>query len=613
MTNRDVDRLAEAYGILATYVSEQGELREVSRATRRRLLEAMGVDDSGTDPPPAITQPVTDPGRCYVPPFLRRGRAWGVTCQLYGLRSSRNWGIGDFEDLARLAEIVAARGGDFLGVNPLHALFPTQPERCSPYSPSSRRFLNVLYIAPDMEPEFAHVPASFRENCRALRRSRLVRYTDVARLKLSVLETMHRAFRASGDPARHAAFQAFRTENGEALERHATFEALAEHVARRRGRPIPWQDWPAQWRRPDSADVRAFAATYDERLEFFAWLQWLAHIQLRRARLRAEKAGMRIGLYLDLAVGVAPDGAMAWLDPDLMVRGVHIGAPPDAFNSGGQDWGLVPQHPWVLAQRDFAPFRDDLAACMRHAGAIRIDHAMAVDRLFWVPVGVGAADGGYVRYPFSAMLAAIAEESRLHRSLVIGEALGTVPEGFRSRLADAEIQAYRVLLFEQRRDGGFRRPRAWPRRALACVSTHDLPTLRGWWRERDIDWRRKAGMISGEEAAAQRRRRATERQQLWQALIHEKLVTTALPADDLPAHGLVAAHLYLSRSPARLVTVQMEDALGEIEQANLPGASDPHPNWRRKLSTRIEELQDHPTFDAVMRAMMRHRPRPVPP
>jgi 4-alpha-glucanotransferase len=605
MTDK-LDALAEAFGIASTYVAADGSKAHVPDATKRRFLELLGAGPDGKARiakrfQQALYASPDDVKTCFVPGFLRRARVWGLTCQLYGLRSARNWGIGDFEDLARLAEIVGARGGDFLGVNPLHALYPADAERCSPYSPSSRRFLNVLYIAPDIEPEFARINPPRLD---ALRQSTLVDYAEVARTKFAALEAMFQVFdKAPQD--RRGAFEAFRTQFGEALERHCLFEALHAHHA-----GAPWWDWPEALHRGDSDAVRRFRADHAERIEFFAWLQWLADNQVRAAQARAHAAGMRIGLYLDMAVGVAPDGAMAWADPDLMVRGAHIGAPPDQFNMQGQDWGLIPQRPTSLIERDLKPFRDDLRASMHLAGAVRIDHAMALQRLYWIPAEAAAIEGTYVRYPLAGMLAAVAEESRAHRCVVVGEALGTVPQGFWPLLADKKLQSYRVLFFERRRDGGFRRPRSWPSHALGCVSTHDLPTLCGWWAGRDIEWRHEVGFMTAEDAQAERHDRADQRALLWEALASQDLAPAEAPPRRLDDASVVAVHRYVAMSPVRLMGVQLEDSIGEVEQPNLPGPSEPHPNWRRKLPVALEDLADHPLFHAVCITMAELRPRP---
>jgi 4-alpha-glucanotransferase len=601
-----LDTIAEACGVSPTYVAANGRHTQVPESTLHQFLDLLGADLDGKATIPQRTERALFASpeaveSCFVPPFLRRDRVWGLTCQLYGLRSARNWGIGDFEDLARLAEIVGAAGGDFLGVNPLHALYPADPQRCSPYSPSSRRFLNILYIAPDIEPEFARIAPP---PCDALRRIDLVDYADVARKKFAALEAMFEVFQTDSTQDRRSAFETFRSQGGEALERHCLFETLHAHHD-----GTQWWEWPKALHRADSPEVGRFCAEHAQRIEFFAWLQWLADGQVKAAQSRARTAGMRIGLYLDMAVGVAPDGAMAWADPELMVRGVHIGAPPDPFNWQGQDWGLIPQRPTSLIERDFEPLREDLRASMHHAGAVRIDHAMALQRLFWVPAGASATEGTYVRYPLAGMLATVAEESRAQRCVVVGEALGTVPEGFWQLLADKELQSYRVLFFERLQDGGFRQPSDWPSQALGCVSTHDLPTLCGWWAGRDIEWREEIGFIVPDDAEAERLDRAQQRDLLWEALALQNLVSARPAPSELDADAIIAVHSFVAMSPVRLIGVQLEDALGEIEQPNLPGNSEPHPNWRRKLSVSLEDLAEHPLFRALCTAMAAQRPR----
>lgn len=601
-----LDTIAQACGISPTYVAADGRQTQVPESTLRQFLELLDADPDGKSTiakrfEEALYASPDDVKTCFVPAFLRRDRVWGLTCQLYGLRSERNWGIGDFEDLARLAEIVGAAGGDFLGVNPLHALYPADPERCSPYSPSSRRFLNVLYIAPDVEPEFARIAPPPLD---ALRHSDLVEYSDVARTKFGALEAMFEVFETEAPQDRRSAFEAFRSRGGEALTRHCLFEALHAHHD-----GAPWWDWPKAFHRADSGEVSRFTAEHARRIAFFTWLQWLADCQVKAAQTRARAAGMRIGLYLDMAVGVAPDGAMAWADPELMVRGVHVGAPPDLFNTQGQDWGLIPQRPTSLIECKFEPFREDLRASMHHAGAVRIDHAMALQRLFWVPAGAPATEGTYVRYPLAGMLATVAAESRVHRCVVVGEALGTVPEGFWPLLADKELQSYRVLFFERLQDGGFRQPGEWPSQAFGCVSTHDLPTLCGWWAGRDIKWRQDVGFLAPGDAEAERNDRVQQRDLLWEALASQDLVSAKTAPPRLDADAIVAVHSFVAMSPVRLLGVQLEDSIGEVEQPNLPGASDPHPNWRRKLSVPLEKLAEHSLFRALCTAMAARRPR----
>lgn len=611
MTNGALDQLAQAYGIAPSFVSETGELRVVSDDTKRALLAAMGVaaaseqaiQEALSAAPAAGLEPQRAPP-CFLPDWLREGRCWGISCQLYGLASRRNQGIGDFEDLARLCEIGAAAGADFVGVNPLHALFWSQPDRASPYSPSTRQFLNPLYIALDRVPG---VDSGSLARRAASIDGRRVDYAAVARMKQSVLEE---AFaRTAADPA----FARFQAEGGDALHSFATFEALSEAMCAR-GAGAGWHGWPEDYRNCHAPAVADFARQNRQRVEFFAWLQWLAISQLREAEARARAAGMRIGLYLDLAVGVAPDGMATWADPDLVIAGARIGAPPDAFNAQGQDWGLAPLSPAGLVQRDLAPFARDLRATMQCAGAVRIDHAMALQRLFWIPGEAGAAGGSYVRYPFESMLQTLSSLSHEWRTLVIGEDLGTVPEGFRERMREAEIQSYRVMQFERDWQGAFLAPAAYPREAVACLSTHDLPTQHGWWAAGDVELRERLGLLRPDEAVAAHSERMRSRQLLLEALISAGLLDRAageqaLSAGELPRAVAVAAHAYVARTPSRLMVAQLEDLVGEREPVNLPGTFLEYPNWQKTMSVALEDIAAHELFAGVTKAISAERPR----
>ncbi len=623
-----LDRLAEAYGIEPAYISEKGEHCVTSEEAKRSLLAALGIDATTKESvdvalkaaPQVAPDEITDTSGypCFMPEWLANNRTWGITCQLYGLRSERNCGIGDFEDLARLAELAAQTGADFVGVNPLHALFFADARRYSPYAPSSRLFLNPYYIAVD------HLTASPRKaevaQAKTARAAELVDYEQVARLKRNALERCYLEFRTSGRQAGAQgirAFQAFRKERGAALSRFALYEALSESLCTR-GYHSGWHSWPVRYQSHDTHAVRRFERENEERITFHAWLQWVAACQLRDAQERAKAAGMRIGLYLDLAVGVAPDGADTWSQPGAVVRGARIGAPPDPFNEKGQDWGLAPFSPAGLTQRHFAPFRMMLKELMRSAGAARIDHAMGLVRLFWITNNAGAKASAYVRYPAAGMFAHLADVSQDCSTVVIGEDLGTVPPGFRDAMSAAEIQGYRVIYFEREQDGVFRRPEAYARKTLACLSTHDLPTLKGWWRGTDIDWRERIGAQSAENAEEMRKDRVNDRALLLVALRGVGLLpasmesalngTSSIP-QELPDEISVAVHTFLSRSASRLVAVQLEDLTGVEEQANLPGTIDEHPNWRRKLPIDLEEIHRSPLFREIADAVSRERPR----
>jgi 4-alpha-glucanotransferase len=560
-------------------------------------------------------QLILTPERCYGPG--RNARLWGLTAQLYGVRSRRNWGMGDFTDLAELAEEAAALGASAIGVNPLHALFPADASHISPYSPSSRLFLNVSYLDPEAVPDLAESSEArsllddvgFRAELNRMRAAELVDYPAAWRLKLRVLELLFQSFRErhlAGASARADAFRTFRTQMGEALERHARFDALHEHALRTTG-TWSWQQWPEPLRHPDSAEVAAFARENRERVDFFAYLQWQADQQLGRAQARARAAGMQLGLYNDIAVGVSPAGATAWANPGVSLSGVSAGAPPDLFNLHGQNWGLAPLSPAGLRERAYALFAATLRHNMRHAGAVRIDHVMGLQRLFWIPDGAAPADGAYVRYPFADLARIIALESERHRCLVIGEDLGTVPRGFRPAMQRAGLLSCRVLYFEREQGGAFLPPERYPRQALVSVSTHDLPTLRGFWTGRDLKWRDLLARFP-DAAASKNANAARERDRvlLLQALRRAGLLPAGIdpecPPDEPSDELVLAVHRYLSKTPGHLLMVQIEDALGEEEQPNLPGAMD-HPNWRRKLGRDLERFADAPTVGQIAEAM----------
>ncbi len=623
-----LDRLAAAYGVEPSYISERGETCVASDATKREILRAMGV---AVDSDAELAQSLAiapGPDRndggvpsdtpCFMPDWLAGGRIWGVTCQLYGVRSSRNAGIGDFEDLAQLAELAAKAGADFIGVNPLHALFFAEAERYSPYAPSSRLFLNPFYIAVDRLPG----AQAGRETpgARSARASALVDYPQVAHLKRRAFEHAYDAFcdsRARAGKGDMRDFNGFCAERGSTLHRFALYEALSEALVAR-GHYSGWHTWPASYRKHDSHAVRRFERENEERITFHKWLQWVAETQLRQAQERAIAAGMRIGLYLDLAVGVAPDGADTWAQPGIVVDGARVGCPPDMFNDNGQDWGLAPLSPAALKGRDFAPFVAMLRALMRNAGAVRIDHAMGLTRLYWIPGNVRATEGAYVRFPMRDMLRRLALVSQELRTVVIGEDLGTVPPGFREAMSEMEIQGYRVLYFEREGDGSFRTPHAYTHRALACLSTHDLPTLKGWWRGSDIDHREESDLVSPEHAANMRAGRAHDRTLLLVALNSagllprefEPVLSGALPMPiDLPLDLCTAMHALLARTASRLVAVQLEDLVGMQEQANVPGTVIEHPNWQRKLPMNLDEISGTALFRDIASVVSRERAR----
>jgi 4-alpha-glucanotransferase len=575
---------------------------------RRLLLESdlpWGYHSLAIEPGETSMTLVITPGQCWLPPALAEGRRlWGIAAQLYLLRSATDWGIGDFHDLRRLVELAADRGADVIGLNPLHVMFPDDPEHASPYSPASRLLLNILNIDVTAVPELLHCPRmrdliaseTFGRGVQTSRAKHLVDYAEVNAIKLSVLEKLFDLCRDSADPARWRAFERFRREQGEMLERNCLFLALREHFANQGASRADWHGWPEEYRRPASPAVARFAEENRHRLDFFAWLQWVADEQLGVAAAAAKERGMAVGLYRDLAVGADRAGAETWSDPAAVVSGAAVGAPPDIYNPAGQNWGLPPFHPRALREEGYRSFIQLVRANMRHAGGLRIDHAMGLQHLYWVPQGQKPSAGAYVRYPIEDLIGILALESQRHNCLVVGEDLGTVPEGFRDRMADANILSYRVLYFEQEPEtGAFLPPRAYPALALAVVGSHDLPTLRGWWEERDLDLKEQLGLFPEPgEAAYQRQVRERDRMQLLEALRRERLLPP-YGEPDMPTLSR-AAHAFLARTPSALAMAQIDDLTDEADPVNVPATSDEHPNWRRRLSMTLEELAARPRF-----------------
>lgn len=620
---KPLDALAERYGIQLRYVSETGEQRAPSDVAKRAVLEVMGVEagdearieEALAAAPAAQEDQVKAPPagvQCFVPDWLRDGRAWGITCQLYGLRSSRNHGIGDFEDLARLAEAVAGDGADFVGVNPVHALFTAAPERCSPFSPSSRQFLNPLYIALDRLPGIDGAPVVDEAERTRLNAAHHVDYIGAAALKMGALRGVWSRIAGQPgfwNPAARQRFESFVAEGGESLRRHALFEALS-HAMIAAGNNPGWLDWPEELRDPAGEAVRRFAADNAGEVRFHLWLQWLADEQLDDAKERARGAGMRIGLYLDFAVGAALDGSATWSDPKLVVAGARVGAPPDAFYASGQDWGLAPLSPTVLKQRCFEPLLTLIESAARHAGALRIDHAMNIYRLYWIPQELSPADGCYVLYPLKDMLRVLSKVSKTRRTILIGEDLGTVPEGFSETIQAAEIMSCVVLYFEQGKDG-FAAAEDYPLRAFVSVSTHDLPPLAAWWSGDDVALLAEIGQIDGGEADRRLKSRRKDRAALLARLRDPASPsgTAAEPARMTPSLA-AEIHGFLARTPSRLLGIQMEELWGLSEPVNLPGTVDEYPNWRQRLPGTIEELRRGDFYGVIVAAVAAERPRP---
>jgi 4-alpha-glucanotransferase len=557
------------------------------------------------------------PPRCFEPDALVAGeRLWGVAVQLYTLRSRDNWGIGDFADLEHVVRSCALHGASFVGLNPLHALFPSNPGHFSPYSPSSRHFLNVLYISVPRVPGYDGCPAvrsrvqqpSFAAEIERLRSTERVDYAGVTALKLPLLRQLYEHFVQTHLAHRTPPAEAFRKyldERGNALRLHALHDAIAEELrAQDAERYWGWHVWPESLRDPSQPGVAEFARTHVSAVQFHAWLQWVADEQLQAVQRLAAELGMPIGLYGDYAVGVNPAGSETWSDQRVYRLAAGVGAPPDPLALKGQDWGIPPQDPQALLEARYEPFRTLIAANMRHFGALRLDHVMALFRQWWVPAGLGSTDGGYVHYPLDDLMGVLTLESVRSRCLVVGEDLGTVPDEMRRAMPQYGIYHYKVLLFEKGEGGHFRRPEHYERRAIATVTTHDLPTLRGYWEGRDLLLRDRLDLFPGDDI----RRHVYDERSRDRAMLLDALETTGLrprvaqhgpdaPFDDELARAI---QLYLARSASALVVLQIEDLIGMTDPVNVPGTSDEHANWQRKITATIEDVfEDEATAELL--------------
>ncbi len=554
-------------------------------------------------------------------------RAWGLCAQVYSLRrdaahGALGGGFGDFAAVRELAAAAAAEGADALAISPVHAMFAALPQRCSPYAPSSRLFLNTLYADPAAVlggDAVAHAPA---ELAAATRPTSLIDWSAEGARRQRLLRALHQRFRQAGSADCRQRYAAFCARRGKALRDHAVFEALhAAHVARD-AISASWPQWEPGLRDPDTPDVERFAQEHAEDVEFHCFAQWLAAESLAGVQNGARAAGMRVGLIADLAVGDSPDGSHAWSRQADLMPGLSIGAPPDIHNPLGQNWNLTAFSPRAMHAHGYSAFIDLLRAALSHAGGLRIDHILGMARLWLVPEGLAAGAGAYLRYPLQELLALTALEAWRHRALVIGENLGTVPEGFNRELGDRGILGMNVLWF-MRREGEpahesptptasgspateaiqpFLPAASWPVEAVAMTTTHDLPTLRGWWAERDIDLRAKLNLLgTDDDLASLRRGRGMDRALLAQALGY------SAPPSQPPLADILR---FVSSSPCPLLLVPMEDLAGELEQPNLPGTVDEHPNWRRRLPVSSRDCFADPEVQTRLQAMRGERGRP---
>lgn len=543
------------------------------------------------------------PERCYEPqPLQEAKKLWGACVQLYTLRSEKNWGIGDFGDLKAMLPEVAKRGGAFIGLNPIHALYPANPESASPYSPSSRRWMNVIYIDVNAVEDFRlseeaqawwKLPAT-QQKLKAARDVEQVDYTAVTELKMTALRMAWKRFAKRHDEPM-AAFRYFVDKEGESLYWQAAFDALHAHQVKEDKLRWGWPAWPKAYQNIDSQEVHAFCQKHADEVDFYLWLQWLAYTQFAECWETSQRDAMPIGLYRDLAVGVAEGGSETWCDRELYCLKASVGAPPDILGPLGQNWGLPPMDPHIIAARAYEPFIELLRANMKNCGALRIDHVMSVLRLWWIPYGETADHGAYVQYPVDALLSILALESKRHRCMVIGEDLGTVPVEIVGKLRKSGVYSYKVLYFENDSEKTFRAPKAYPEQSMAVATTHDLPTLRGYWESGDLTLGNALGLYPDADVL---RGLYQDRELAKQGLLDALHKYGALPKRAGHKASLMSMTSTLSRGMQRyiadsnsaLLGLQPEDWLQMSAPVNIPGTSSEYPNWRRKLSTSLEAM-----------------------
>ncbi|WP_424410252.1 4-alpha-glucanotransferase [Pasteurella sp. PK-2025] len=549
---------------------------------------------------------LVSPKNAYQPPILAQEKTWGLNIQLYSLRSKQNWGIGDFADLRYLIEHASQYGVNFIGINPLHLMYSATPEWASPYSSSSRRWLNPIYLDIVSLPEFKlskktqtwFASESIQQQLASLREAELVDYTAVTQLKQTALFQLFDFSKQSQSAQikqRREAFKQFMQEQGDALLLQGLFEVL-DHQAKRdemSSDNIGWLGWRAEWQHLQADEKAKLLRKHQKHIECYAWQQWLMSEQLAEMQACCQKHGMALGIYGDLAVSSSCGSVDVWSDPDLYFMEASVGAPPDPLGPFGQNWHLPPYNPAVLKARGFQPFIDMLRANMQHFGILRIDHVMGLFRLWLIPKGKTAADGVYVHYPFAELMAILAIESQRNRCLVIGEDLGTVPNEVRSKLNEFQIFSYFVLYFAQTAHQ-YPAGESFPLKAFATIGTHDVPSLQSFWHCVDLSLFKQLGVLSDEVLKQKYDQRVIDKQALLNTLHRDHYLPDDYGGDALSmamhAHLNYVIHQYLAQSRTQLIGVQLENLLSQEVSFNLPGTDREYPNWRKKLACELETM-----------------------
>ena len=552
------------------------------------------------------------PDKCYMPDFITpENRPWGFPAQLYALSSENSWGIGDFSSLKALMRSSGVLGASFVGINPVSTLFHVSPVFTSPYYAISRLFLNALYISvvdvpefrDDKELQFRLMTPAFKKKLADAQNADKVDYAAVAALKKQAFLMMFDAFEkkhAAKKTARAKAFDRFCAEAGEDLKNLAVYQALADDFYAK-GKGVGFSAWGEAYAAPDKPVVVKFAADHERDVRYYMYLQWLAAEQFADVAKTREEAGLALGLYQDLAVGVALESAETWAHADIFLKRLSVGSPPDMFNIHGQKWGVAAMNPEKMRETAYAFYRRILQTNMKTAGALRIDHVMGLARLYLIPDN---SQGAYLAYPFEDLIGIIALESVRHKCMVIGEDLGVVPSFFREKITEAGMLSFRIFRYQRAMNGAFLKPHEYPETALTAAGTHDMPTLPGFWTGEDISTGSRLGLIADENAI--RHDRENERRAMVEAFSRVGRWFIAPDAFDdeisgrkIPVKLTETVYRYLASTPSKLFLAQLEDILDQTAQMNFPGTVDEYPNWRIKLAVKAEDLADHPKMKAV--------------
>ena len=543
-------------------------------------------------------QLVVTPQRCFqLHDKAVLHKTFGPAIQLYAVKSARNWGIGDFADLQQMIAPLAAQGADFIGLNPLHALYPELPQDCSPYSPNSRLWLNSQYVALEQTADFAEcadaqqqvTAPAFQQQLAALRQTADVDYIGVAQVKKAIASTLFQHFKQqhlAHNTARAIEFQQFVQQGGESLQLLAIHQVLQGELFSQNWDMAAWQNFPLPLRDPRGQAVTEFARANTDAIDLQLYLQWQAHLQLQQVKQLCQQHGMAIGLYCDVAVGASRSSAESWAAPEDYLMDLSVGAPADIMAPKGQNWGLLAFNPHTLRQKAYQPFIALIQANMRYAGALRLDHVMALLRLWCCPIGTDATAGAYLRLPAAQLFAILALESQRNSCVVIGEDLGTVPVEISHLMAQYQVLSYRVFMLEQKAGSYDCAPQTYPELALATVTTHDMPTMVGYWQQDDLQLRHQLDLFPNSQVAESLHQLRTDEKQL----MRERLQLT-----DGDYSGLIRqSHLFVAQQPAKLLAFQLEDLLLMATPVNIPGTSTEYPNWRRKLTDNIDDILQRP-------------------